>query len=214
MSDSYTTLSIRKDQISSLPIAKFEGEIFVVDTEGQANEAVAYLSSFPVIGFDTETKPSFKKGTPNKMALMQLSTDQRCYLFRLCHLGIPESLAQLIQNPEILKIGLSIHDDFHVMHRSVNIEPQGFIDLQKMAKEYQIADISLQKIYAILFSQKISKSQRLTNWEAPALTKPQQMYAAIDAWACLRIYTYLKSGLFAPEESPYKTNPTDLDENT
>lgn len=214
MSDSYSTLSIRKDQISSLPIATFNGEIFVVDTEEQAAEAVEYLKAFPVIGFDTETKPSFKKGTPNKMALMQLSTDDRCYLFRLCRLGIPEALAQLIQNPDVLKIGLSVHDDFHVMHRSVSIEPRGFIDLQNMAKDYNIADISLQKIYAILFSQKISKSQRLTNWEAPALTKSQQMYAAIDAWACLKIFNYLKSGQFNPAESPYKITAPRLNENT
>lgn len=208
MPDTNYTLSIAKEQISTLPVTTFKGDIFLIDTPQSACEAVEYLNTQSVIGFDTETKPSFKKGTPNKMALMQLSTMDRCYLIRLCAIGIIEPLADLLQNPDILKIGLSVHDDFHVMHRSSDITPQGFIDLQQMVKDYHISDISLQKIYAIIFGEKISKSQRLTNWEAQSLTLPQQTYAAIDAWACLKIYKQLISGAFDPSSSPYRQPKT------
>lgn len=183
-----------------MPISSFTGEIDVIDSPDQVAGAVAYLMQQSIIGFDTETKPSFRRGNPNKMALMQLSTDDRCFLFRLNVIGIPDELLNIIHNPEIVKIGLSIHDDFHVMHRSSNVEPRGFIELQQFVKSYKINDTSLQKIYAILFGQKISKSQRLTNWEAASLTRPQQVYAATDAWACLRIYNKLMSGDFNPEQ--------------
>lgn len=196
-------ISIKKEQISCMPLTAFEGEITLIDTPEAAREAVAALEKEAMIGFDTETRPSFKKGATNKVALMQLATHTRCYLFRLNKIGIGESLSNLIENPNIIKIGLSIHDDFHVMHRSSRVEPQGFVDLQHFVKNYCIQDISLQKIYAIIFGHKISKSQRLTNWEATQLTVSQQKYAALDAWACLRIYEYLSEGKFNPNSSPF-----------
>lgn len=176
----------------------------LIDKPEDVAEAVERLKACPVIGFDTETKPSFKKNHANKVALMQLSTDSVCYLFRLNKIGMPLALQSLIESPDVLKIGLSVHDDFNVMHRSSQFVPAGFVELQHMVKEYHICDLSLQRIYAILFGKKISKQQRLTNWEAPTLTPQQQRYAATDAWACLKIYLYLLSGAFDPEKSPYQ----------
>lgn len=203
------TIAIDKKTIASLPTVAFQGEIIVVDSVEKADEAVTYLEQHPIIGFDTETKPSFKKGHPNKVALMQLSTLDRCYLFRLNVMGFPDSLCRLIENENVQKIGLSVRDDFHVMHRSSEFNPMGFVELQNFVKQFKIADISLQKIYAIIFGRKISKGQRLTNWEAPALTRPQQVYAATDAWACLTIYNHLNSGAFVPEQSKYIVVETD-----
>ncbi len=138
------------------------------------------------------------------MALMQLSTDDRCFLFRLNKMGLSRALCNFLQDPSVMKVGLSVHDDFNVMRRSVfELSPQGFVELQTYVKSFHISDISLQKIYAILFGEYMPKSQRLTNWEADELTQNQQAYAAMDAWACLRIYKYLKSGNFVPAESPY-----------
>jgi ribonuclease D len=117
-----------------------------------------------------------------------------------------------LEDENIIKIGLSVHDDFNVMRRTCEIEPKGFIDLQTYVKQFHISDISLQKIYAILFGERISKNQRLTNWEAEALTEGQQQYAAIDAWACLKIYYYLRSGAFKPTESPYVVEPEEEDD--
>lgn len=199
-------LTIAKQQISTLPVSIFPGEITLIDTPQQASEAIACLKSQTLIGFDTETKPSFKKGEPNKVALMQLSTEDHCFLFRLNRLGILDDMAVLLEDESILKIGLSIRDDFHVMHRSSNIEPQGFVELQTLVKQYGIADTSLQKIYAIVFGEKISKAQRLTNWEAHNLTRAQQLYAATDAWACLRIYQHLTTGKFNPSLATLATN--------
>ncbi|MCM1451139.1 MAG: 3'-5' exonuclease domain-containing protein 2 [Clostridium sp.] len=205
MPDNYS-VSIPKTEISSLPVETFRGDVKLIDKPEDVAPAVESLRQCKVIGFDTETRPSFKKNHANKVALMQLSTDSVCYLFRLNKIGFPQALQYLIESPDILKIGLSVHDDFSVMHRSSQFEPAGFIDLQHIVKQYHIADLSLQRIYAILFGKKISKQQRLTNWEAPSLTMPQQVYAATDAWACLRIYDCLTSGQFDPKKSPYQTS--------
>ena len=200
-------ISISKEQIALMEPVSFQGDITLVDTPEGVTRAMADISCHAVIGFDTETRPSFQKGKVYKVALMQLSTVDHCWLIRLNKVGIPPELREFIENPEIQKIGLSVHDDFHVMHRSAEFEPRGFVDLQKIVPQFKIADISLQKIYAIIFGQKISKRQRLTNWEASSLTPEQMRYAALDAWACLKINTALTSGMFHPEESPYKVYP-------
>lgn len=200
-------LSITKQQISTMPVATFTGSITVVDTPERAAEAVAVLMRERVIGFDTETKPSFKKGQTNKVALMQLSTLDQCFLFRLNIIGIGPELTQLLESDDITKIGLSIHDDFNVMHRSSKVQPKAFVELQTFVRDYSITDSSLQKIFAIIFGKRISKSQRLTNWEAPVLTPSQQAYAATDAWACLMIYNSLTQGTFKPELSQYIAPP-------
>lgn len=197
------SLSIGKDVVAQMPNVECPVHIVTVDTPEKADLAAEALMREKVIGFDTETKPSFHKGRTNKMALMQLSTDSTCYLFRVCKIGLPASLCRLLENPDVLKIGLSIHDDFSVLHRSCNLRPVGFVELQEYVKKFCIKDASLQRIYAILFSQKISKNQRLTNWEAAALTRKQKEYASIDAWACLHIWHYLNSGEFNPDSSPY-----------
>jgi ribonuclease D len=183
--------SITKEEIATFDIEEFNGSIFVIDTPPDADRAVDYLSKFNYLGFDTETRPSFKKGNLNSVALIQIATNKRCYLFRLNRIGISTSLVRLLSNENILKVGLSLKDDFDTMSRSMKFVPQSFVDLQKIISEYDIADKSLQKIYAILFHKKISKRQRLSNWEAEELTDAQKKYAALDAWACLKIYEKL-----------------------
>lgn len=198
------TIAISKDVVAEMPVVECPVGITVVDTPEKARMALRELTRAKVVGFDTETRPSFQRGRMFKVALMQLSTDDHCFLFRLNVLGISEHLRHFLEDPEIIKIGLSVHDDFHVMRRLVDdLYPQGFIDLQEYVKYFHINDISLQKIYAIVYGMKISKNQRLTNWEAPVLTDLQQKYAAIDAWACLRLYRTFRSGEFHPDESPY-----------
>ncbi|MCL1933715.1 MAG: 3'-5' exonuclease domain-containing protein 2 [Candidatus Azobacteroides sp.] len=183
--------TITKEEIAAFDTEEFNGRIFVIDTPDKTNQAVNYLSGFDNLGFDTETRPSFKKGNLNNVALIQLATDNRCYLFRLNRIGFSTSLIQLLSDANISKIGLSLKDDFTSMSRRMQFTPQGFIDIQKLVSEHDIADLSLQKIYAILFQKKISKSQRLSNWEAEELSEAQKKYAALDAWACLRIYEKL-----------------------
>lgn len=198
-----THITISKEQLSALPKLEYEGEITVVDTPAKAQQALAEIECCRVVGFDTETKPSFRKGIANNVSLIQVSTGARCYLFRLNKIGFTEPMRHFMENPDVVKIGLSLKDDFHVMHRNSEFEPRGFIDLQSVVGRYGIADASLSKIYAILFGRRISKSQRLSNWEADKLTPGQQVYASIDAWACLRIWDALEAGRFHPDESPY-----------
>lgn len=208
-------ISIPKNLLPTLPHAKFEGEITVIDSIDKARQALRSLRRAGIVGFDTETRPSFRRGHPHKVALMQLSTDSHCFLFRLCTIGITQAMANFLQDPAIIKIGLSVHDDFNVMRRTMpGLQPQGFVELQTYVKQFGIADISLQKIYAILFGQYMPKSQRLTNWEAAELTPFQQAYAAMDAYACLKIYKYLKSGQFDPNTSPYQLDPEPSLKNT
>ena len=183
--------NITKEEIATLNIEEFNGQIFVIDTPEKADLAVSYLSEFNNLGFDTETRPTFRKGNVNSVALIQLATDARCYLFRLNRIGFSTSLVRLLSNSNIRKIGLSLRDDFTGMSRRLKFAPQGFIDLQKIVPQHDIGDSSLQKIYAILFHKKISKRQQLSNWEAEKLTDAQKKYAALDAWACLKIYEKL-----------------------
>lgn len=184
--------TISKEEISKLPAATFKGRIITIQSKEEANKAVGYLSSYDALGFDTETRPAFRKGQTNKISLIQVSTEDTCFLFRLNLIDIPDCLDNILINPEIKKIGLSLKDDFSAIRKRKQLKLDGFVELQSYVRSFGIEDSSLQRIYAILFAEKISKSQRLTNWDATILTEAQQKYAALDAWACLRIYEKLK----------------------
>lgn len=201
------TISITKTQLSKLPPAHFDGKILVIQTEEEVNDAIEILRKSDIIGFDTETRPSFKKGCSNTVSLIQLSTRDTCFLFRINKTGLTKPIIDLIEDPSILKVGLSTRDDFHNLNKLSHLEPKGFIDLQSYVKQFNIADNSLSRIYGIVFGQRISKGQRLTNWEADELTPSQQSYAALDAIACIKLYDYLSAGKFNPETSPYLVSP-------
>lgn len=207
-------ITISKQELGILPPARFNGNIHVVDNDVDIAPAIDYLSHHNLVGFDTETKPSFRKGEQHSVALLQLSTQKDCFLFRLNRTGLTEQIASFLENPEITKIGLSLHDDFHNLRKLRDtLTPGGFIDLQTYVNDFHIADKSLTKIYAILFGQRICKGQRLTNWEAETLTPSQQDYAALDAQACLDIFEYLRSGEFKPELSQYLCDVSNESEN-
>ncbi len=196
-------VSIDKQTINQMPIVSFPGRIHVIYAPSQVKSAVMALRSASIVGFDTETRPSFKRGERHNVALLQLSTTSDAFLFRINNTGIPAPLKEFIEDKSITKVGLSTTDDFHQLVRVCDAHPNGFVELQQMVKQFRITDMSLQKIYAILFQEKISKGQQLSNWEAPQLTDAQKRYAAIDAWACLSIYNHLKDGHFTPQDSPY-----------
>ena len=183
---------ISKAEIATLPKVLFPGRIFVIYTEADADKAISYLQTQRIVGVDTETRPSFKRGTTHKVALLQISTSDTCFLFRLNQIGMPPSLQEFLMS-DTLKIGLSLKDDFTMLRRrkDVNAEEGNWIELQDYVGRFGIEDRSLQKIFANLFGQKISKSQRLSNWEAETLSEGQMKYAATDAWACVEIYNCL-----------------------
>jgi len=184
--------SIDKTVIPSMPQVVFYGDIRVIDNLKAAEEAIAVLESEAVVGFDTETRPSFVKGTPNKIALLQLATRHTSYLFRLNEIGIPECVKGFLTDGSVLKIGLSVRDDFRSLNGRSKMKPKGFVDLQEYMPQFGVAEKGLQRLYALLFARRISKTQQLSNWEAPVLSAAQQQYASIDAWAPLRIYNYME----------------------
>ena len=203
-----------KSIINSLPLVTFPGKIIVVLNEYEADRAVEYLLSCDVLGVDTETRPAFRKGNNHKVALLQVATRKECFLFRLNHLGLPKSLLRLLSNKQVPMVGLSWHDDLMSLHRREQFEPGWFIDIQDIIGNLGIVDKSLQKLYANLFGEKISKRQRLPNWEADVLTDRQKEYAAIDAWACIKLYDEIMNLLatkeyeleVVPEEKPAADN--------
>ena len=180
-----------KAKIPTLPRVVFEGRIVVVLNEHEAEKAVRYLLSQPILGVDTETKPSFRKGSQHAVSLLQVSSHDICFLFRLNLLGMSPSVKRLLEDRTVPKIGLSWHDDLMMLHRLGDFEPGYFIDLQHHVKEIGVEDLSLQKLYANFFGQRISKRERLTNWETDVLNDKQKMYAALDAWACIMLYEEL-----------------------
>lgn len=177
-----------KALISNLPVAEFKGRIIVVMSAGETEKAVNYLLSQPMLGVDTETRPSFRKGDIHKVALLQVSTIDTCFLFRLNMTDITPAIMRLLENTQVPMIGLSWHDDILSLQRRRQFTPGRFIDLQDLVGELGIEDLSLQKIFANIFQQKISKRQQLTNWDAAVLSEKQKCYAATDAWACLKLY--------------------------
>lgn len=183
--------SIDKEELAELPLIQFEGRITLVESKEEYLASLEYLAKQDILGFDTETKPAFKKGVVNEVALLQLATAERAFLFRLNKLGLPGGLKGILENPEILKIGVAIRDDIKGLQKLSNFKPGGFVDLQERVKEYGIQDFSLKKLSAIVLGYRISKAQRITNWEAPDLTDAQQIYAATDAWISHRIFESL-----------------------
>lgn len=183
---------LKKEEVVEYPLGSFSGEIVVVDKEEDVDEAVQYLNTQDVLGFDTETRPSFKKGRRYKMSLLQLSSAEQCYLFRLNYIGLPDSLKAVLENKNIEKIGAAIHDDLKDLKKVNTFIPQGFVDLQKWVVPFGISALSVQKLSAVVLGYRVSKSQRLSNWDNDILTPAQQAYAATDAWVCREIYNTLQ----------------------
>ena len=175
-----------------MPRVLFEGKIVVVLSVSEADKAVKYLLSRDILGIDTETRPMFHKGEHHKVALLQVSDHDTCFLFRLNRIGMPRSIISFLEDTTVPKIGLSLNDDILMLHQRANFKKGNFIDLQDHVKELGIEDLSLQKLYANIFHQRISKREQLSNWENDVLTEPQKRYAATDAWACINLYEEMR----------------------
>ena len=188
-------IAISPYEIAALELASFPGEIVVVEEEGPVmDQAVRYLKRQKVLGFDTETRPTFSPDQHSTgTALLQLSGSGKAYLFRLKKCGLPRPLASVLANPGILKVGAATLDDVRGLQKITKFSPKGFVDLQNIVWEYGIRDKSVKKMAAIILGVKISKAQQLSNWEAEKLSEGQQKYAATDAWVCREMYLRLLS---------------------
>ena len=182
---------ISNEQTALLPAVEFRGEIRIVEHERDIAAACKTLAEQPVIGFDTETRPSFRPGVTFRVSLLQLSTPTVCYLFRLNRIPLAKPILQLLENKQVLKIGADVAGDLRSLRQIRHFRDGGFVDLQGIAPEWGIGEKSLRKLSAIERGKRVSKAQRLSNWEAATLTDKQQLYAATDAWVCTRIYEQL-----------------------
>jgi ribonuclease D len=190
MSESFRE-NITGEEIKELNLKWFEGEIVVIDTFKEFRRIIPQLMNSEILGFDTETRPSFKKGRKNKVSLIQLANNEIACLFRINRIGIPDEMVSLLSDPAIIKVGVAIHDDIKFLKGVRRFDPKGFIDLQGLVKNFGIQSSGLKKLAAIILGFRISKRQQVTDWEAPELSEAQMIYAATDAWVCHQIYNKL-----------------------
>ncbi len=185
--------NIDNDEIVKLPRLSFEGEAFVISTEDELREKIKLFSTSSILGFDTESKPSFKKGRNNGIALVQLSDEKTALIIKVKEVGLPNELVTILENEKIVKVGAAIRDDLKGLKSIRNFNPKGFVDLQQIAVNYDIEGQSVRKLAAIVLGVRVSKSQQLSNWEAESLSFAQIDYAATDAWVCREIYQKLNA---------------------
>jgi len=186
--------NITVEELAEFELSWFKGEIVLVEDIATFHKVFPRLLGSDLLGFDTETKPTFKKGRKNIVSLIQLSTGDLACLFRINKIGIPEELVRLLSDPSVIKAGVAVHDDIRFLKGVKKFTPGGFTDLQSFVKDFGIQSSGLKKLAAIVLGFRISKRQQVTDWEAETLTEAQQVYAATDAWVCYQIYRKLVNG--------------------
>lgn len=183
--------NISKEELAELPNINFGGEIVVVDSYKQQSAAADFILKHEIVGFDTESRAVFQKGVKNSISLLQLSAGDKAFLFRVNKFKLSRKVIKILQSPEIKKIGVAVKDDIAELQAAGKFKAAGFIDLQSIVGEWGILELGLQKMSAIVLEGRLSKAQRLSNWNATVLTEAQLVYAATDAWVCCCIYNKL-----------------------
>ncbi len=186
--------NISVEELSECELSWFKGEIITVEDLKTFYEVIPRLAGEQLLGFDTETKPTFRKGKKNMVSLIQLSSGNLACLFRINKLGLPLELVDILSDPDVIKAGVAVHDDIRFLRGIKKFEPSGFIDLQSFVKDFGIQSSGLKKLAAIVLGFRISKRQQVTDWEAEELSQAQQIYAATDAWVCHQIFQKLTNG--------------------
>lgn len=180
--------SISKNKINVLPLKSYTGSIHVIDSDVKMSAAVRALGSEKVLGFDTETKPAFKKGESYSPSLIQLAASDGVYIFQLRHINSYEPLAGILADKKVLKAGIAVNDDIKKLNNVFPFEPSGFIELAGLTARVGIKNAGLRGLAALLLGFRISKQTQCSRWDAPMLTRAQIVYAATDAWICRKIY--------------------------
>jgi len=185
--------NITNEALNELPLRAYDGAVVVISDSEGVDTFIHEISRHRFLGFDTETKPVFVRGHSNKVAVLQLATPEKAYLFRLTSTGVTQGMKELFENPNILKIGVAIRDDIKALQALKKFTPHGFVELTTLTKEAGLEAEGVKKLTALILGFRISKSAQTSNWEAPKLDEKQITYAATDAWVCLKMYEALKS---------------------
>ncbi len=183
--------TVEEEFVKSLPVKSFPGTIHLIDHLASVEHLKRVLTGESILGFDTETRPSFKKGRYHQVSLIQLSTAEQAFLFRLNKVHLPEFIIDVLENEKIIKVGVALKDDLIGLQKIMDLEPAGFVDLQKFVKQFGIEDNGLKKLTANILRFRISKKSQTSNWEMDDLTPEQLQYAATDAWVCRQMYEVL-----------------------
>lgn len=181
-------ISISKDEVMERPLGRYEGKIIVLDDAKAIDAAIDEINQSQVVGFDTEAKPTFKKGQRRRISLIQVATEKAVYLLRIKEIGISPKLKAFFENTSIKKVGIGLIDDFQLLNEIKPFTPLGFIDLNKTFEDLGAESIGARNLSAMVLDIRISKSAQTSNWELETLTEKQKRYAATDAWICLEIY--------------------------
>jgi ribonuclease D len=184
-------ISITPEEINGLPLRTFQGKTHVISEADKLPKIFREIQKHDVVGFDTETRPSFKKGQVYQVSLLQIAIPEKAFLIRINHTGVTEEVAGLFENPNIIKAGVGIRDDIKALQKHRKFEPSNCLDLSTLAKQAGLQVESVKKLTALLLGFRISKSAQTSNWEAPTYTQKQIEYAATDAWVCLELYRKL-----------------------
>ncbi len=185
-------LSISKEEVMERPLGRYEGKIIILDSSERIDEALDQISKSKVVGFDTEAKPTFKKGQRRRISLIQVATDKEVFLLRVKEAGISNKMKAFFENESLKKIGIGLTDDFQLLNEIREFEPKGFIDLNKTFEHLGAQSIGARNLAAMVLDLRISKNAQTSNWEAPELSTKQKNYAATDAWICSEIYKKLE----------------------
>ncbi len=180
--------SISKKEINTLPLKQYTGSIHVIDSDAKMRAAVLFLGREKVLGFDTETRPAFKKGESYPLSLLQLAAGDGVYIFQIGRINSHKPLAGILADQNVLKTGISVSDDIKKLNDISPFEPSGFIELAGMAAKAGIENSGIRGLAALLFGFRLSKQKQCSCWDVPMLTRAQIVYAATDAWICRKIY--------------------------
>lgn len=186
---------ISKEEVAELELIQYEGPISLINSIETFEQEIDQILENTILGFDTETRPSFKKGRLYPTALIQLSNQNRAWLIRVSRIGYPKKLLEVLSNEDVLKVGLGLSDDLRRLRSDFQFEPAGFLDLQQYVAAFRIQEKGLKKLSGLVLGRRISKSQQVSNWDSDHLTEAQLRYAATDAWVCLEIYNTLRNSI-------------------
>lgn len=184
-------IRISREELEQLPLRAYQGKVSVITDSSQLNRAFNELKQHEHIGFDTETKPSFKRGEWHPVALLQIATSEKVYLIRTSHTGLNEEVLHFMEDAGIMKAGVALRDDLHELRKLKPFQPKGFLELGMMARAIGIEQQGLKSLAGLLLGFRISKNMQVSNWEAKELTEKQIIYAATDAWVCLELFKKL-----------------------